>query len=231
MRAVTHRLRYSHTLDVFARERFPREARASLEGCSNFFLPNHAECNCLAKQLWTRTNSSRTTHTCADKIMETFRKFERYATAIAYLPFGPTSDLAPPQSREVAAIPSVCPFRTAQEVRTPKIPSRGIVSAEEKSGFPTRVLALERLLLYGMFRSSSYRSAASLYHNTVNVFPNNPMSEPRASPRIIPRMDLRAATHRLRCITHSNFALANNSRTKRARGLQYYFCTEPCGVQ
>ena len=41
---------------------------------------------------------------------------------------------APPQSREVAAIRSVGPFRTTQGVRTPKIPSRGVVLAEKKSG-------------------------------------------------------------------------------------------------
>ena len=92
LRAVTHRIRYIHTLDFCAREQFPREARSRV---TIFVKPNHAECNILANQSWTYTNSSWTTRTCADKVVKTSQKFERYTTAIAYSPLRPTSEPSP----------------------------------------------------------------------------------------------------------------------------------------
>ena len=48
--------------------------------------------NSLAKQSCTCINSSCTFQTCADKVVETFPKFGRYATATAHFLFGPTSE-------------------------------------------------------------------------------------------------------------------------------------------
>ena len=70
-------------LKFCACEQLPHGVRAGV-AVKTFFLPDHADCNSLAKQAGTSTNSSCTLQTCADKVVETCSKFERYATARAH---------------------------------------------------------------------------------------------------------------------------------------------------
>ena len=140
---VTHRLRCSHTLDFCAREQFPREACARVAVKE---IPNHVECNSLAKQSSTCINCASTgrahfkhARTKLSNISEV-RKIRHSDSSFPFWgllqrltepsPAGPPQ--SPPQSRELAAIRSVGALtdKTTQGVRlrTPKIPRENLLS-------------------------------------------------------------------------------------------------------